>query len=87
MSTLLNVGVAAGAVLSTLLAVLGLVAWRRSRSPRLALLALGFSAFAVGSLATTWWLFRGQDVENAFAIHVLASAVGLLLVYLAAVKR
>lgn len=87
MSTLLNAGVAAGAVLATLLAVLGFIAYRRSRSPRLALLALGFAAFASGSLATSWWLFRGQDVENAFGIHVVASAVGLLLVYLAAVKR
>lgn len=87
MSILLNAGVAASTVLATLLAVLGLLGWRRSRSPRLGLLALGFGAFAVAGLGTSWWLFRGHDVESAFAFHVLASAVGLLLVYLAAVKR
>lgn len=87
MSTLLNVAVAAFTLTALALTILGLVSWRRASRGKLGVVTLGFACFAVAGGLASWWLFAREDLETLLTIHVALSAIGLLTIYIATVKR
>lgn len=87
MSLALNLAVAAFTLTALALTLLGALAWRRSGQARIGGLAAGFGLFAVAGLLTSWWLFAREDLEALLTIHTAITALGLLTIYLAAVKR
>lgn len=87
MSILLNLAVAAFTLTAIALTVLGVLAWRRSGQARIGGLAAGFGFFALAGVITSWWLFAREDLETLLAVHTAITALGLITVYLAAVKR
>jgi apolipoprotein N-acyltransferase len=87
LSLLLNVAVAASTLIAMALLVIGLLGWRRSRRPKTLILATGFGWFALAGLLSTWWIFTQDDLETLLTIYIGLSAVGLLTIYYASVKR
>lgn len=87
MTLLLNAVVAAFTLTAIVLFALGVLAWRRAESAKIALLALGFGWFAAAGLVSSWWLFAREDLQTLLTIHVALGTVGLVTIYVAAVKR
>lgn len=83
LSVLLGILIAGGSAV----AVVAWLAFARSRLPRLGSLAAGFTSITVGAAAAAALLWMGQPAETAMSIQVGSTAVGILLIYLAAVKR
>jgi hypothetical protein len=86
-SLVLNLAVAAFALTAIALTGLAGVGWRRSGQARMGGLTAGFGLFAVAGLVTAWWLFAREDLETLLTVHTAVTAAGLLVIYLAAVKR
>lgn len=87
MSAALNLAFAVFTVTALALSIVGVVSWRRARTPRLAVLAAGFSCFALAGLTGSAWLFTQDELAPLLTMHVALSSLGLLTIYLAAVKR
>lgn len=85
--TALNVATAAVTLIALALTALATLAWRRSGTIRGALLALGFAVFLVGGALATAWLFQGRSANDVLLGQMTTTAIGLLLVYVATVKR
>ncbi|MES2154323.1 MAG: hypothetical protein V4510_04230 [bacterium] len=90
-----NVAVAAAillAGLSTLLMVLGLVAFARVRSSKLLMIALAFAAFAAQGVYLAWLAYeRRADVASGsageFPVLAVSSLAIVVLLYMAVLKR
>lgn len=87
MTLLLNASVAFLALVATALAILALIGWARARTSRMALLAFGFGIIAAAGLLTAFGMFTGRTPLFLLTWQSLLAAVGLFIVYLAAVKR
>lgn len=87
LSVLLNVAVAAFTLTALALTGLGALAWRRSGQARIGGLSLGFGFFAVAGIVSAVWLFTSEDLERLLTVHLAVTALGLLAIYAAAVKR
>lgn len=87
LSLWLNLAVAAFTLTAGVLAALGALAWRRSGQARIGGLAAGFGLFAVAGVVSAVWLFTREDLETLLTLHASITSLGLLTIYLAAVKR
>ena len=87
MSGALSMAVAAFTLTALALTVVAILAWRRSRSARMALLSLGFGWFAASGLVSSVGLFRGLDAVDLLMWQSIFAALGLVTIYLAAAKR
>lgn len=87
LSTVLNVAVAAFTLTAAALTVLGAIAYRRSGQARVGGLAAGFGLFAIAGVVSAVWLFTREDLETLLTIHISVTALGLVTIYVAAVKR
>lgn len=87
MTLLLNLATAAFALIALALFVIGFLGWRRSKRPKTAILALGFGWFAIAGLLSSWWLFARDDLDTLLTLHIILTALGLLTIYFASVKR
>ncbi|MBW3583478.1 MAG: hypothetical protein KY455_10310 [Euryarchaeota archaeon] len=87
MSGTLSIAVAAYTLTALALTFVAGLAWWRSRRTRMALLGTGFGWFAVGGIVASYGIFRGFAVVDLLTWQVVLSALGLVTIYLAAVKR
>lgn len=87
MSLLLSSATGLLAVVGTGIAIVAWWAAARSRKPRLAVFAGGFTIFALAGWGTAIQLYRGSDAEAALTLQSLLLAAGLVMVYFASVKR
>lgn len=87
MSGTLSLAVAAYTLTALALTFVAGLAWWRSRRARMALLATGFGLFALGGLVTSYGIFRSLDIVDLLTWQMVFSALGLVTIYLAAVKR
>ena len=87
MNELVNIGAALLTLGGFALALVSLLAWRRSRRARHGILAAGFAAFGVGGAITSAGLFSGANPLAMLGEQSIASAAGLFLIYLASVKK
>lgn len=87
MTLLLNLSVATFTLTAVALTGLGVLAWRRSGQARIGMLSLGFGWFAIAGVLASWWLFTREDLQTLLTVHTAVMALGLLTIYIAAVKR
>ncbi len=87
MSTLLNAAAAVLTLGALVLTALAAMAWWRSRSGRLGVLAIGFALFAAGGASTSAGLFSGASIQGMLTVQTTLTAAGVFVVYLAAVKK
>jgi hypothetical protein len=85
-STAVSALVGAIAVSSLVMAVLALLAYRRARRGRFALVAGAFLVLLGRSLWTIWALFAAQSWESIFVVVSSADALLILLLYLAVIR-
>ncbi|MGB0652993.1 MAG: hypothetical protein ACPGQL_07310 [Thermoplasmatota archaeon] len=87
MSSLLNASAAVLSLVALAVTLLAFLGWRRSGLGKQLLLALGFGCFAAAGIVTSIGLFRGTSEVTLLTWQTLLAAVGVFMVYVAAVKR
>lgn len=86
-ATILSFAAAAYTLVAFAVTGLAFVAWHRSGSVRQMLLALSFAQFALAGVVTSAWLFLRNDTTLLLAADLGLGTLGLLTLYVAAVKR